>query len=292
MNKENIQKNNLPKKTATLDYLEFTFSVSPIVPGTDLLISELADAGFESFAETEKGCNAWISADAYDENGFDELHILKDPAFTIGFTVQRIASKNWNAEWESGFEPVIVKNCMIRAPFHPADPSFAYEIIILPQMSFGTGHHETTSLMVDKLLTLPLKGKKVLDMGCGTGVLAILASRLGASDVWAIDNNDNAYENTLENIALNRATGIHVHKGDAAMLQGNLFHVIFANINRNVLMADMSTYAASLYPGGQIILSGFFETDVLQLTECCRINNLAVTEVRTKNEWALLEVSA
>jgi ribosomal protein L11 methyltransferase len=275
-----------------LDYLQFTFTIKPVVPGTDLLISELAEAGFESFAETDLGCNAWISADSYEEELFDQMNILKNQEFSIDFTVERIAEKNWNAEWESGFEPVIAGNCIIRAPFHPASPEYKFEIIILPQMSFGTGHHETTSLMVDKLLTLPVSDKKILDMGCGTGVLAILATKLGASGVWAIDNNDNAYENTLENIALNRVEDIRVHKGDAAMLQGNLFHIILANINRNVLLADMQKYAASLYPGGHILLSGFFETDISQLKAACEKCGLTFVDVKIKNEWALLEFSA
>jgi ribosomal protein L11 methyltransferase len=285
-------KTHLYTNSSLLDYLQFTFTVSPPVPGTDLLIAALADAGFESFEETEQGCKAWIAADSYDELVFDALAIQKDPEFRIGFTVERIASKNWNAEWESGFEPVIAGDCIIRAPFHPSTPDYKYEIIILPQMSFGTGHHETTALMVDKLLTLPMVGKKVLDMGCGTGVLAILATKLGASSVWAIDNNDNAFENTLENIGLNNAEGIHVHKGDATFLQGNLFHIIFANINRNVLLADMHLYAASLYPGGRILLSGFFETDIPQLKACCMENKLILQDVRIRNEWALLDFTA
>jgi ribosomal protein L11 methyltransferase len=272
-----------------LNYLEFTFTVSPAIPGTDILISELADSGFESFSETQRGCKAWIAASEYDAGLFEELDILKDPLFSITYEVQMIPAKNWNEEWEKSFEPVRAGECIIRAPFHEQESEFKYDIIILPQMSFGTGHHETTSLMVEKLLTLPLEGKTVLDMGCGTGVLAILASKRGAAGIVAIDNNENAFENTIENIALNEAKGILVHKGDASLLQGKLFHVIFANINRNVLLADMKTYSNALLPGGNILLSGFFETDIPQLQACCHENNLTQTGALTRNEWALLE---
>jgi ribosomal protein L11 methyltransferase len=272
-----------------LNYLEFKFQVSPAIPGTDLLISALAEIGFESFEEQAAGCKAWIPSDFYDASLFDELDILKDPVFTITYEMEIIEAKNWNAEWENGFEPVIVGECIIRAPFHSPAPSFRYEIVILPQMSFGTGHHETTSLMVEKLLTLDLKGKSVLDMGCGTGVLAILASKRGAAGIWAIDNNENAVENTMENILLNGIKEVLVHKGDARMLHGKIFQVILANINRNILMADMKNYASCLEPGGKILLSGFFETDIAQLTNCCLENHLSLSAQGIKNEWALLE---
>ncbi len=271
-------------------YLEFDFKVNPPIPGTDILISELADAGFESFEETDKGCKAWIPAESYDDSLFDIIAVFKSSEFHISYEVKMIAPLNWNAVWESSFEPVITDQCIIRAPFHVVDRKFEYEVVILPQMSFGTGHHETTSLMVAKLLTMDLQEKDVLDMGCGTGVLAILASMKGAAKVWAVDNNTNAVENTLENITLNKAERILVHKGDAAILQGNVFHVIFANINRNVLLADMRSYAGALKQGGSLLLSGFFETDIVQLLDCCGQNGLTEKERALKNGWALLEM--
>jgi ribosomal protein L11 methyltransferase len=274
-----------------LHYLEFDFSVTPAIPGTDLLISALADIGFESFEETPAGCKAWITAEAYDESLFDTVSVLKDPEYRISFSVQQIAPKNWNEEWEKGFEPVVSGGCRIRAPFHPADSSFDREIIIMPRMSFGTGHHETTSLMVEKLLTLPLQGKKVLDMGCGTGVLAILAAQQGATAIWAVDNLEMACENTRENMALNKCLDILVHKGEASLLVGNIFHVIFANINRNVLLADMNTYSACLGPEGTLLLSGFFETDIPLLLDSGKENGLKEKSRMIKNEWALLEFS-
>jgi ribosomal protein L11 methyltransferase len=273
-----------------LDYLGFTFSVSPFVPGTDILISELADAGFESFEETAEGCKAWIASGDFDQDRFDAVSIMNNPEYNIRYTVERIPARNWNAEWESGFEPVVVGNCLIRAPFHEPGKGFEPEVIILPQMSFGPGHHETTSLMAGKLLTMDLKEKEVLDMGCGTGVLAILAALRGAALVWAVDNNENAFENTQENIALNGCRGIVVHKGDASILQGIKFHVIFANINRNVLLADMGRFARALLPDGKLLLSGFFETDIPELIGAARQHGLKETDRVLKNEWALLEL--
>ena len=272
-----------------MDYLEFTFSVQPPIPGTDLLISALSEIGFESFAEEEGGCKAWIPAEAYDEILFDDMELFQDTSFTLAFEVKRIPAQNWNADWEKGFEPVIAGGCRIRAPFHAPDPVFAREVIIMPRMSFGTGHHETTSLMVEKLLTLPLTGKRVLDMGCGTGVLAILAAQSGAAEVWAVDNLEMACENTRENMVLNSCTEILVHKGEAALLDGNVFHVIFANINRNVLLADMKMYSACLAQGGLLLLSGFFETDIPLLLSAAKQNGLQEYDQRIKNEWALLE---
>lgn len=271
-------------------YLEFDFKVNPSIPGTDILISELADAGFESFEETNNGCKAWIPAESYDDDVFDSIVVLKSSEFHISYEVKMIAPVNWNAVWESSFEPVITDQCIIRAPFHMVDRKFEYEVVILPQMSFGTGHHETTSLMVAKLLTMDLREKEVLDMGCGTGVLAILASMKGAAKVWAVDNNTNAVENTLENITLNKTERILVHKGDAAILQGKVFHVIFANINRNVLLADMESYAGALNEEGSVFLSGFFETDIPQILDCCERYGLKEKGRAIKNGWALLEV--
>lgn len=274
-----------------MNYLQFNFKVKPAIPGTDILISDLADAGFESFEETPEGCKAWIPASDYDESVFETMPVWKNPEVSIGFETEMIAPRNWNAEWESSFEPVITHNCIIRAPFHTITGAYEYEIIILPQMSFGTGHHETTTLMVEKLLTLSLKGTDVLDMGCGTGVLAILAHKRGAGRVEAIDNNAHAVENTLENITLNKAEGILVHKGEVSALEGKVFHYIFANINRNVLLNGMNQFSKSLHSKGTLLLSGFFETDIPELLECCQTYGLSEANRMIKNGWALLEMT-
>lgn len=270
-----------------MDYLEFTFTVEPRNPGTDILVAELADYGFESFSDLDDGVQAWIQSDLFAEENFRELSALHNESFSVKYSQKRVENENWNAVWESNFNPIhIAGKCCIRAPFHP-DPKVQYDIIIQPKMSFGTGHHDTTALMIEKMLGLDLSGTALLDMGCGTGVLAILASMMGANPVTAIDTDDWAYTNTLENLEVNGINNVTVYKGDASILEGRVFNVILANINRNVLLADIKKYSRTLSDGGHLVLSGFFESDIEALTLEASRHNLEFKEKMARNSWAL-----
>ncbi len=236
--------------------------LNPVEPWREILIAQLADAGYESFEETEEGFKAYIPATDYQQEALAEAMLLEGEDPKMSWEVVRIEGQNWNLLWESNFEPVRMGNqCYIRAPFHAPDDSVDMEIVIEPKMSFGTGHHETTHLMSQWLLETDLRNISLLDMGCGTGILAILAAKKGAQPVTAIDNHPFAYENTLENAQRNDVPFIKVMQGDAALLGEETFDVIAANITKNILMADMHKYLAVLNSQGLLFLSGFLEKD-------------------------------
>jgi len=253
----------------------------------EILIARLGKIGFESFAEDENGVYAYISEKEFSEKNIsDEIeNITRD--HKIGFTKKIIIDKNWNTLWESNYEPVIIAGkCLIRAPFHSQNKKIKYDIVIEPKMSFGTAHHETTAMMIDMLLNEDFKGENILDMGCGTGVLAILCSKLGAEEITAIDNNEWAYKNSLENIKKNNITNIHVFFGDSSLLQNKSFDKILANINRNVLLQDLPVYSKSLKNKGILLISGFYEKDLPVLKATAEENNLRFNKYTTKNNWA------
>jgi ribosomal protein L11 methyltransferase len=266
-------------------YIGYDFKVNPLQPGTEILIAELGYAGFESFVETEEGVTAYIQKDEWNPNILDDINILDSDEFKIEFTFSEIEQINWNSEWEKNFDPIEVDGkCTVRAPFHP-DKNFEYEIVIEPKMSFGTGHHETTFMMLQFILENDFKGKSVLDMGCGTAVLAILAEMRGASKLDAIDIDEWCFENSLENIERNNSENISVFLGDATLLSDKKYDVIIANINRNILLNDMDTYRKCLEKGGILYLSGFYNEDLPIIKEAC--NNLGFTfvENKEKNKW-------
>lgn len=268
-----------------MNYIEYIFKVEPMQPGTEILIAELGYAGFESFVETEEGVTAYIQKEDWNEAILKEINILNSEEFKISFTFSEIEQINWNQEWEKNFEPIEVDGkCTVRAPFHP-QKNFEYEIVIEPKMSFGTGHHETTFMMLQFILENDFKNKTVLDMGCGTAVLAILAEMRGASKLDAIDIDEWCFENSLENIQRNNCGNISVYLGDASLLYGKKYDVIIANINRNILLNDMEAYRKCLDLGGELYLSGFYTEDLPIITECC--NNLGFTfvENKEKNKW-------
>lgn len=268
-----------------MNYLEYIFKIEPLQPGTEILVAELGYAGFESFVETEEGVAAYIQKEDWNEAILEEINILSSEEFEITFTFSEIEQINWNAEWEKNFDPIEVDGkCTVRAPFHPKK-NFEYEIVIEPKMSFGTGHHETTFMMLQFLLENDFKNKTVLDMGCGTAVLAILAEMRGASKLDAIDIDEWCFENSMENIQRNNSENISVYLGNASLLEGKKYDVIIANINRNILLNDMETYRTCLEMGGELYLSGFYKEDLQVITECCNNLGFSFVENKEKSKW-------
>ncbi len=279
---------------SSTDYIEVTAIVQPQEPWTDLLIEELAEIGFESFEENPQGFKAYIARSEYDADKLTSVKLWEDTAgeCSFHFSIEVISSRNWNKDWESNFKPVDVDGkCYIRAPFHEAKSGHDYELVIEPKMSFGTGHHHTTYLMAQWMLETDFKSKKVLDMGCGTGILAILAEKMGASQVIAIDNYAFAYENTLENIEINAAKKVEALLGDAQLLGEEKYDIILANITKNVLKEDMATYVKAMNNKGLIFISGFFAVDMQELTELAESLGLAKIAHKQKDEWAAVKFS-
>lgn len=272
-----------------MNYIEVIVTVEPKEQGSEVLIAELSELGFESFVDADNGFSAFIQENKYCESELKTLFLNYSAIFKINFNSKTILQQNWNEQWESSFQPIEVDGkCYIRAPFHESKKSFIYDVIIEPKMSFGTGHHYTTQLMIQKLMKLNIRNKPLLDMGCGTGVLAILASLMGANPITAIDTDDWSYENCIENLQKNNIFNVIVHKGNAEILAGKLFHTILANINKNVLMLDMPVYIQSLEKDGNLILSGFFETDVDQLNVKATELGMKLSEKVVNNQWTML----
>lgn len=270
-------------------YLGYHFIVEPKEPGTEILIAELGETPFESFIETEKGVSAYIQKDFWTEDILKDIYILKSGEFDIQYTFEEIEQVNWNEEWEKNFDPIEVDNtCRVRAPFHEKI-DVAYDIVIEPKMSFGTGHHETTFMMIQHLLETDLGNKKTLDMGCGTAILAILAEMKGANPIDAIDIDHWCYLNSIENVQRNNCSHITVYEGDAALLAGRQYDVIIANINRNILLNDMQHYTDSLNKGGILLLSGFYEEDIPAIDACCTEKGLSFIKKFSRNNWVSLK---
>lgn len=268
-----------------MNYIEYNFKISPIQPGSEVLIAELGYAGFESFVEYEEGVMAYIQKDEWHEDILDNIYVLSSNEFEIEYSFSEIEQVNWNEEWEKNFDPIEIDGkCTVRAPFHPKK-NFQYDIVIEPKMSFGTGHHETTYMMMQFLMENKFEGKKVLDMGCGTAVLAILAAMRGASQIDAIDIDEWCFENSTENIQRNNCKNISVFLGDASLLDGKEYDVIIANINRNILINDMEAYRNSLREGGEIYLSGFYKEDLPVIKEHCNKLGFEFVENKERNKW-------
>jgi len=274
-----------------MNYWEFDFTVTPKSPWSEILVAQLAEIGFDSFVDTDNGTKAYVPEDAFDQPDFDAL-ILNYQSLDevdISFEQHFIPMQNWNATWESSFDPVYVGDDLaIVAPFHRNIRDTKIQINIEPKMSFGTGHHQTTRLMSRALLDLDKVPSRVLDMGSGTGVLAILAEKLGAEQVLAIDIEAWAFENAIENAARNGCDRIEVLLGDAGLLQGKVFDLILANINKNVLLTDMEIYSKSLNANGLLFLSGFFISDNEMLVDCAKKTNLALVKSYSEENWSCL----
>ncbi|MGB3343298.1 MAG: 50S ribosomal protein L11 methyltransferase [Aequorivita sp.] len=268
-----------------MNYIEYNFKIRPPQPGSELLIAELGYAGFESFVEYEEGVKAYIPKGEWHSDILDDIYVLGSKEFEIDYSISEIEQVNWNKEWEKNFDPIEIDGkCTVRAPFHPKK-DFRYDIVIEPKMSFGTGHHETTYMMMQFLMENDFKGKKVLDMGCGTAVLAILAEMRGAIEIDAIDIDEWCFENSMENIQRNNCKNISVFLGDASLLDGKEYDVIIANINRNILIQDMESYRDSMKEGGEIYLSGFYLEDLPVIRERCNKLGFEFVENKERNKW-------
>lgn len=270
-------------------YLEYNFKVDPVQPASDILIAELGNVLFESFVETEDGIQAYIKKEDWHPGILDDIQILENPLFTITYEFKEKEQENWNATWESNFKPILVSDkCVVRAPFHEK-PQVDFDIVIEPKMSFGTGHHETTHMMLQFILDHDFKGKSVLDMGCGTGVLAILASMKGAAQIDAIDIDNWCYLNAMENVERNHCEHIKVYEGTAELLVDQKYDMVIANINRNILMDDLPRYVNCLNKGGIVFLSGFYEQDIAMISEKCAGLGLKFEKNLKKNNWVAVK---
>lgn len=268
-------------------YVELKCAINPEKPEIiEQLMAILAELGFESFVEGEDEILAYIQAHNYNSSLLKNELLTPEITESTKFSVVEIPDQNWNAVWEENFQSVTIdQRCHIRAPFHPENHEVEFELIIEPKMSFGTAHHETTALMIRFLLELDVNNKKVLDMGCGTGVLAILAAKKGSNDITAIDNDEWAYNNTLENIQRNNTPSLDVHLGDASLLENLSFDVILANINRNILLNDIPVYSKSLNNNGILLLSGFYIDDLDAIKNRALTSGLSYLSHKEDNRW-------
>lgn len=276
------------------DYIETRFDLTPCTEvHTDVLASMLADAGYESFVPDKDGLTAYIRKEDLDTAKVKEI-ISGFPLETeVKFHDRLVEGRDWNAEWERNyFQPIVIDDqCVIHSTFHKDIPSCRYDIVIDPKMAFGTGHHATTSLMIRRILSMDIEGRKVVDMGTGTGILAILASMRGAASVDAVEIDEFAYTNAVENVRLNDAPRIRLHLGDAGVLAGiRDIDIFMANINRNIITADLPAYVDTLSPDATVILSGFYEEDIPVIMKKAGVSGLRYVDHITLDRWTSLRL--
>ncbi|MEL7676701.1 50S ribosomal protein L11 methyltransferase [Elizabethkingia meningoseptica] len=268
-------------------YLEFDFKIEPVEPWNEILMAELIEQGFDSFTENPDGILAYIQADLLNEEELKQQWLLNHDEVKISYTYKEMPNINWNEEWEKNFQPINIEDkVLIRAEFHESQ-GLEEEIIIQPKMSFGTGHHATTYLMIQQMMDMDFNGKKVLDMGCGTSVLAIYAKKKGAADVLGIDIDEWAVENSRENAERNN-TPMRVELGTADNLGQEKFDIILANINRNILISDIPRYVEVLEEGGSLLLSGLCFFDVDDIMQVCEEQKLHLQRKLQREEWCSL----
>ncbi|NDV67633.1 50S ribosomal protein L11 methyltransferase [Dysgonomonas sp. 25] len=277
-----------------MNYIEVTFTCEPnneII--SSILSASLADIGFESFVETDNGLTAYIQETQFDESNINQVISDFPMEAAITFEYTTIESKDWNEEWEKNyFQPLIIDNtCSVQSTFHDFESDCQYKIVVDPKMAFGTGHHQTTELMIRQILQTGCEGKAVLDMGCGTAILAILASMKGANPITAIDIDQWAYDNAIENLNLNHITNIGVQIGGAELLGKERYDIILANINRNILLNDIHAYVSVLNDGGLLFMSGFYTEDIPAIQAECEKYNLHYEGNISKDNWASVKFS-
>jgi ribosomal protein L11 methyltransferase len=271
-----------------MKYIQVTFSFTNIQEyQQDLLISDLADIGYNTFEDTDLGFAAFVDIDTYDGAQLNAVLAQFEGEIEYQYEVLEIEGKNWNEEWEKNFEPLIIDElCYVRATFHKAQPQYPYEIVIDPKMAFGTGHHQTTTMMMQYILSTEMSGKEILDMGCGTGILAILAAKRGAARLVAIDYDEVCYQSTLENTALNGVTNLEAIWGGKEVIPTEQYDIILANINRNILLDQIPVYDTVLKTGGFIYFSGFYESPDLELIkQACEPFGIHYVDHKKIGDW-------
>jgi len=267
----------------------YEFKVDPLYPGCEILIAQLSQLGFDSFQENNDGISAYIDSSVLSTVKVQDIQILNSTEFNISFESNNVKKQNWNIKWESNFDPIYVdKICCVRAPFHKKS-NFKYDLVIEPKMSFGTGHHETTSMMISFILANSFYNSSVCDIGSGTAVLAILAEKRGANRIDAIDIDNWCYLNSIENIKRNNSENINVYEGEVEKLMHFKYDNIFANINLNVLLADIPIYSKMLNKDGVLYLSGFYKKDINSIEKVAEISNLSLVDSKVKNQWVALK---
>ena len=267
----------------------YDFKVDPLYPGCEILIAQLSQLGFDSFQENNDGISAYIDSSVLSSVKVQDIQILNSTEFNISFESNNVKKQNWNIKWESNFEPIYVdKICCVRAPFHKKS-NFKYDLVIEPKMSFGTGHHETTSMMISFILANSFYNSSVCDIGSGTAVLAILAEKRGANRIDAIDIDNWCYLNSIENIKRNNSENINVYEGEVEKLMHFKYDNIFANINLNVLLADIPIYSKMLNKDGVLYVSGFYKKDIKSIEKVAEISNLSLVDSKVKNQWVALK---
>ena len=268
-------------------YIKLSFIIPKKSDFSDIVVAKLNEIEFESFVENSSGIDAYIQEQFLIKERLDSVITEMNNYFSFDYSVEILEQENWNKKWEENFEMVQVNNdCVIRAKFHKKTDC-KYDIIINPKMSFGTGHHETTFLMMNEMFNMNFKAKSVLDVGCGTGILSILAKKLGSIENLGIDIDEWSYENSQENAKLNNINSINFLLGDASNINGK-FDIILANINRNIILSDIDKYISAMNQDSDLILSGFLSEDVLIIQETCKIHGLALVSQKNKNKWNLL----
>lgn len=270
-----------------MNYTELALELNPLELFSEMLTYQLGEVGFEMFEDTPQGFKAYIqTANFNNEAVLEIIEGIKELNCEVTYSVQDIPWQNWNAEWEKNYQPEIIGNKIyVRAEFHEANPSYPHEIIVQPRMAFGTGHHPTTSQVMEAMLNIDFQNKSLLDMGCGTGILAILGMQLGARSAYAIDNDPNSVENSIENAQRNGYPQIEVALGSSELLEGKSYDIILANINRNIILNDLEKYATSLYVGGLLITSGYYTSDLSVIKNKAAEYHIDYLQHTSQNDW-------